>query len=157
MAFHVHSCSLRCSIAQKMFPDFFFVERKSIFLISYFELFFTHDKKAHSSSVLGWLSQLFLAWPSWTTIAVVCMLAGLHNGFWIVRNILLLRLSAVFPSVNLFWFLSVFFFPFFWMTASMVLSVATHFLSCGLVGGFSLVLFLWSGEQELSGSKRRHW
>lgn len=52
MAFCVHSCSLRCSIAQKMFPDFF-VERKSIFLISYFELFFTHDKKAHSSSVLG--------------------------------------------------------------------------------------------------------
>lgn len=110
MAFCVHSCSLRCSIAQKTFPDFF-VERKSIFLISYFELFFTRDKKAHSSSVLGWLSQLFLAWPSWTTIAVVCVLAGLHDGFWIIRNILLLRLSAVFPSVNLFWFLSVVFFP----------------------------------------------
>lgn len=60
-----------------------------------------HHKKVHSSPGLGHLSQLFLAWPSWTTTALVFFLIGLYNGSWIIRNFLLPRLSAVFQSVDL--------------------------------------------------------
>lgn len=65
--------------------------------------FFLHDKKVNSFPVLGWLSYLLFAWPNWTTIAVVFFLTGLHNGFWIIKNFLLLRLSAFSQSMDLCW------------------------------------------------------
>lgn len=109
-----------------------------------------HDKKVHSSPGLGRLSQLFLAWPSWTTIAVVFFLIGLHNGFWIIRNFLLLRLSAVFQSVDLCCWL-VFCLGFFlWTTARMGLNVA----SC-LFFFFSFKFIFCSGKWKVIQKDRR--
>lgn len=91
----------------------FFIKEKTSILNFLLWTFFMHDKKVHSSP----------AWTSWATVAVVFFLTGLHNGFWIIKNFLLLRLSAFFQSGSL---LACVLFGFFlWTTARMDLNVAS--------------------------------